>query len=160
MFTTELSNLELEHHLKPLVSKEFRLIFDTDLHLIKSQEELFHDEYFCVLVIQNGNGSNHFTLLISRDDGEVEFFDSLALKEHNDLLKAYKRKNKWLKKLVVNTRQLQETTAVSCGAWIISRCLALKTELKDYLKLWKKNQKDNEKRLYNLYSIFDIAGRY
>lgn len=157
MLKHELSSLELEHHLKPFITKEFRLIFDSDLANLETQEDLFHDEYFAILVIQNSDKSNHFTVLINHDEGEIEFFDSLA--HNNKLLLDYKKKNPWLKKLVVNKKQLQDKDAISCGIWCISRVQALNTDLKNYQKLWKKSTADNEKRLYYTYSIFDLIGR-
>lgn len=159
MLQQPLSNLELEKYLLPFKNLEFRMIFFNDINNFDSQQKLFEEEQFIILVFSQESGQNHFTTMISRNKGVIEFFDSFGNLGYNKEVIDWSKTQPWIKKLIINKQQLQHFDSNSCGIFVISRQFAMNTSIAQYIKLWSKNHKLNETKLMKMYSILAVFER-
>src|SRR5271170_4596704 len=109
----------------------------------------------CVILYESHDSYGHWVLCFMRDNGNIEFFDSLSYFPDDELSfisKSYRLKNNlcypYLTKLLYNSgrqieyndHKLQQDKSSTCGRWVLVRYVLRNMNIDDFANLFM-NQK-------------------
>lgn len=161
--TIPLSNVMIENFLKCYNTKYFH--YDDFINYTNINDVFDNTNFRIIYLPSDHNNVGHWVVMFRRDNNLIEYFDPMGIKPDEC--------NKWLNtqeenknkthfndiisstpnmKYIYNNSQLQASNSILCGKYVISRIIAMKTKLQDYLNILG-NIEDREAFIDQMYTI-------
>lgn len=122
-----------------------------ELIKIDNLDTILGPYHACVILYESRDSFGHWVLCFMRDNGNIEFFDSLSYFPDDELSfisKSYKLKNNlcypYLIKLLYNSgrqieyndHKLQQDKSSTCGRWVLVRYVLRDMNIDDFANLF------------------------